>query len=151
MGIKGERSLPQLSTTARFCCRLKTDLESNPTPPPTLPALQQRYTIGECNTDEANHYQSGVDFHQNPQVRPAGAYHSRNWLTVVQNTPSSTTITDPGAGSIGECNLSHPTGSADSLMPVEAAGTGLSEGPGVEADNTATCVIGQELRMDLSK
>jgi hypothetical protein len=151
MAIKGERSLPQLSITASLCLRLKTDLEGNPTPPPTPPELQQGYTIGECNTDEANQYQSGVNFHQSPQVGPAGAYHSRDWLTVVQNAPSSTTITDLGAGSIGDCNPSHPTCSAGSLMPVEAAGTRLSEGPGVETDNTASCVTGQELRMGLSK
>jgi hypothetical protein len=145
MTVKGESSLPQLPLAANLCLQLKTELEGNPTPPPTPPALQQEYTVEEHNTDKANQYQSGV----NPQVGPAGAYHSRDRLTVVQNAPSSTAITDLGAGSIGDCNPSHPACGAGSLMPVEAAGTGLLEGLGGASQDTPSLTSGQELRTGL--
>ena len=66
---------------------------------------------------------------------------------------TSTTITDLGAGSgqASNCHRSHLTCSAGSLTLTEAARTGLSEGPRVETDNTASCIAGQELRIRLSK
>jgi hypothetical protein len=143
MTVKGESSLLQLPLAANLCLQLKTELEGNPTPPPTPPALPQEYNNEEYNADEANQYRSGV----NSQVGSAGAYHSRDRLTVVQNAPSSTTVTD--AGSIGDCNPSHPACGAGSSMLVEAAGTGFLEGLGGASQDTPSITSGQELRTGL--
>jgi hypothetical protein len=161
MAIKGERSLSQLSRMANLCLRLKADLEGNtissPTPPPTPPTLQQEHTIDTDNTDEANRYQRGVNFHQILRVTPAEAGHPRDSLAA---NAESSTINSLGAGSAQtDCRLSHPTCRAGSLVLTKAAGTGLSGGPGAETDNisggqgregasqNARCVTpGQELR-----
>jgi hypothetical protein len=103
----------------------------------TPPALQQERTIDtnftteECNTDEANQYQSGLNVHQSLHVAPAEADHPSHSL--------AGTITDLGAGSAqaGDYRPSHSTCRAGSLTLTEAAGTGLSGGPRAETDNIA--------------
>jgi hypothetical protein len=89
-----------------------------------------------------------------PPTTPLALQHDHidtDFITGERNRDdnASTTITNLGAGS-GR-HPSHPTCSAGSLTLTEAAGTGLSEGPRVETDNTASCVAGQELRMRPSK
>jgi hypothetical protein len=94
------------------------------TPPTTPQALQQDHTIGtDFITGECN-----------------------------RDGNASTAIINLGASSsqAGNCHPSHPTCSAGSLTLSEAAGTELSEGLGVETDNTASCVTDQELRTEQS-
>jgi hypothetical protein len=50
--------------------------------------LQQEHTIDTDNTDEANRYQRGVNFHQILRVTPAEAGHPRDSLAA--NAESST-------------------------------------------------------------
>jgi hypothetical protein len=125
-----------------LCHRLKdsnrffTGLPSSPTTPPIAPqvyATNTSFTIEECDTDKANQHQSGMNFHQSPQVGPAEANHSRDSITVVQSAESSTIITDLGAGSAAP----HPTCSTGSLILVEATGTRFLGGSGAETNNAA--------------
>lgn len=126
--IEGERSVPRIHV-ATLCHRLVGSdrfLMGQPTPPTTPPTLQHNH----IDTD---------------------------FITENRDDNASTTISNLGAGlgQASNCHPSHPTCSAGSLTLTETAGTGLSKGPRVETDNTASCVAGhvagQELRMRRGK